>query len=509
MVCVVYSALLHCLTGQIVQVEADISDGMPGMELVGFLGSEVKEARERVRMAIKNCGFPMPLRRITLNLSPANIRKYGTGFDLPMAVAILQAMGQIPQEATEKAVFFGELNLSGAVTSINGVLPLALCAKKAGFQRCFVPAANAAEAVLAEDMEVYPVSSLHTLMNHLTGTERIHCCKQDVDLSSKSPAYEYDLKYVQGQPIARRGLEIAAAGLHNIVMIGEPGAGKSMLSKCLPSILPPLNTEECLEVSSIYSVAGQLQEGCGLMRERPFVSPHHTVTEVAMTGGGIYPRGGLIALAHKGVLFLDEMPEFKRDALECLRQPLEDREIRINRSSGSYTYPADFMLVGAMNPCPCGAYPDRKRCNCTSTQRRRYLERLSKPLMDRIDICIEVRNVAYEELISDKRQEDSETVRKRVANAQEIQFARFKRAQFNARMSREQIETYCRLDGGCEKIMERSFETYRLSARGYYRVLKVARTIADLDGEDTIREAHLIEALHFRYADLLAEWKGV
>ena len=316
MVRVVHSAGLHCLSGYIVQVEADISDGMPGMELVGFLGSEVKEARERVRMAIRNSDVSLPVRRITLNLSPANIRKYGTGFDLPMAVAILKAMECVDGELTEDAVFFGELNLSGTICAINGVLPLVLCARQAGFHKCFVPKENANEAAIVQDMEVYPAGSLKELIAHLNRETMIPRMKQNKEHFANEGNGDdtYDLKYVQGQPFARRGLEIAAAGLHNIILVGEPGAGKSMLSKCLPSILPPLTLDECLEVSSIYSVAGELRGDKSLLVNRPFVSPHHTVTDVALIGGGAYPKAGLAALAHKGVLFLDERPEFKREA---------------------------------------------------------------------------------------------------------------------------------------------------------------------------------------------------
>lgn len=505
MVRVVHSAGLHCLSGYIVQVEADISDGMPGMELVGFLGSEVKEARERVRMAIRNSDVSLPVRRITLNLSPANIRKYGTGFDLPMAVAILKAMECVDGELTEDAVFFGELNLSGTICAINGVLPLVLCARQAGFHKCFVPKENANEAAIVQDMEVYPAGSLKELIAHLNRETMIPRMKQNKEHFANEGNGDdtYDLKYVQGQPFARRGLEIAAAGLHNIILVGEPGAGKSMLSKCLPSILPPLTLDECLEVSSIYSVAGELRGDKSLLVNRPFVSPHHTVTDVALIGGGAYPKAGLAALAHKGVLFLDEMPEFKREALECLRQPLEDGEIRISRNNGSFRYPADFMLVGAMNLCPCGAYPDRSRCSCTQSQRKRYLDRLSKPLLDRIDICIEVKNLQYAQLSENIIQEDSKTVRKRVEMAKQIQFERFGEAKFNASMSREEIGQYCFLSQTGEMIMERAFHKYNLSARGYYRILKVARTIADLGNSRDIGDEHLIEALHFRYTDLL------
>ncbi len=501
MVKIVYSAGLKCLEGYIVQVEADLSDGMPAMDLVGYLGSEVKEARERVRTAIKNSGYDMPLKRITLNLAPADIKKYGTGFDLAMAVGILKTLGVIPDRPTEDAVFLGELNLSGSVCPIRGVLPLVLHAMRAGFKRCYVPKENAAEAALVTQMEILPVSSLAELAEHLCGENRIAPI-QNVDHAETLEDETCDLKYVHGQMIAKRGLEIAASGMHNVILFGEPGSGKSMLSKCIPSILPPMTMEEKLEVSSIYSVAGKLTGTAALIGKRPFVSVHHTVTDVALIGGGAYPRAGLAALAHKGVLFLDEMPEFKRSALEAMRQPLEDRMIRISRNLGNFSYPADFMLVGAMNPCPCGAYPSAS-CSCTFVQRKKYLERLSKPLLDRIDLCIEVRNPSYEELNLSSLEEDSATVAKRVKAAMARQFCRFSKPRFNSQMDAQEIRVFCEPDEEGKKIMEKAFEKYRLSARGYHRILKVARTIADLDEKERIGADHLIEAIRFRNADLL------
>ncbi|MBR6451108.1 MAG: YifB family Mg chelatase-like AAA ATPase [Lachnospiraceae bacterium] len=501
MVSILHSALLYCLEGQIVQVEADVSDGMPGMELVGRLAREVTEARERVRNAIKNSGFELPVRKITLNLSPANIPKVGTGFDLAMAICILQATGVVRPDRTKDAIFLGELTLSGMTNPIHGILPLVLCAKRAGFSTCYVCAQNAEEAALAEGMTVYGVQDLAGLVSHLNGRSGLHPAGRCATLQEQGAGYEQDLKNVHGQSLAKRGLEIAVAGSHNILMSGPPGAGKSMLSGCIPSILPPLTLEECLEVTSIYSVAGKLPKGSPLITKRPFVSPHHTVTDIALTGGGFHPRAGLVTLAHKGVLFLDEMPEFNRSVLENLRQPLEDQKIMIARNGGSFSYPADFMLVGAMNPCPCGAYPDKSKCSCTTTQRRRYMGRLSKPLLDRMDLCIHVQGLNYRELSDSGQEEDSKTVRSRVVAARRIQEARFGKTKCNARMKPDEITRFCALDEKCNALMESAFERLSFSARGYHRILKVARTIADLAGEERIREEHLAEALMFYRTD--------
>jgi len=501
MVSCIHSAGLHCLEGFVVHVEVDVSNGLPGTDLVGFLGSEVKEAKERVSVAIRNSGFDLPPKRIVMNLSPAGVRKSGTGYDFPMAVGILQAMGVFDAKATEGAAFIGELNLNGQLCPVNGILPLVLAAKKAGYLKCFIPKDNAGEAGVIQGVTVYPLSTLKETVACLLGqTEVMPISGTADDVKSGSKESGLDLKNVQGQTFARRGLEIAASGMHNLLLMGPPGAGKTMLSKCIPSIMPPLTMEECLEVSSIYSVAGKLAQH-SLITERPFVSPHHTVTGIALSGGGVNAKAGLVALAHKGVLFLDEMPEFQRKTLEILRQPLEERRMIVSRNGGNYVYPADFMLVGAMNPCPCGMYPDLSRCSCTTNERKRYMERLSKPLMDRMDLCVEVSNMKYEDLMNKSEQESSEQVRKRVIRAQNIQRSRFCEARFNSSMNNEEVEKYCLLSEGGRQILEKAFDKFRLTARSYHRILKVSRTIADLAGSDLIQNEHLVEALCFRLPD--------
>lgn len=499
----VLSGGVHGIDSYLVCVEADIAEGMPVFELVGYLGSEVREARERVRTALKNTGFAMPVKRVTVNLSPANIRKRGTGFDLPVAISILISMGELRAESIEETVVAGELLLSGKVGGIRGVLPILLAAKRAGYRRCIIPKGNAAEGAVVDGMEIIGVESLAQLSDYLRGSCPINpepfLGKKLLGLKSE---YGYDLKDVQGQCFVKRGLEIAAAGMHNLVMFGPPGAGKTMLAKCIPTILPPLSMEECLEVSAIYSVAGRLGGSQTLITQRPFVNPHHTITDKALIGGGVSVRPGTISLAHRGVLFLDEMAEFSKNALEVLRQPLEDKQIHIIKSGGGCTYPADFMLVGALNPCSCGAYPDLAKCTCSETARRRYLGRLSKPLMDRMDVCMEVPQIKFRELTKKQESESSKTVRKRVIKAQNIQEARFAGAAnnlfFNSQMGAGEIDRHCQLKASGQKLMEAAFHRMGFSARAYHRILKVARTIADLDNCAQINEYHLAEAIHFK-----------
>ncbi len=490
----------------VVRVETDISDGMPGNCLVGFLGNEVKEAHERVWTAIKNVGFNIPPKKITLNLAPANIRKHGTGYDLPMALSLLAAMGELSSESLEGTLFCGELSLNGKVGAIRGVLPIVKLAKDSGIKRCVIPKANAKEGAVIGGIEIIAVDDLAELIAFLKGKIKIEA-ENDIcgDLFYENNI-ETDMCDVQGQEVAKRGIEIAAAGMHNVLMIGPPGTGKTMLSKCVAGILPPLTKEECLEVSAVYSVAGLLGEKKGLITDRPFISPHHTVTDIALTGGGNSPKPGLTSLAHRGVLFLDEMPEFSKKTLEVLRQPLEDKVIHISRNNYMCDYPADFMLVGALNPCPCGMYPDMKKCTCSSRSINNYIGRLSRPLIDRMDICMQVSRPDIKDILYRKKGESSFEVRKRVVKAQEIQKARFSSDStyksnsilFNSQMKIDDIERFCELSDSCVRIIEKAMDKYDLSARAYHRILKTARTIADLAGEEKIREENIVEALFYK-----------
>ena len=497
---------IHGVDGFCVRVEADISDGMPVFDLVGYLSGEVREARERVRTALRNSGYSFPVKRVTLNLSPGNVRKHGTGYDLPMAVAILAAMGEVKSERLEESIILGELMLDGSVSMINGVLPMVIKARSMGIRRCIVPVANAAEGAMADDMNIIGVSDLREAVAYLNGEKDIKPYDvREATENNINESSEYDLKFVKGQKMAKRGLEIAACGMHNFLMVGAPGAGKSMLAKCIPTILPPMTKEEALEVMSIYSVAGLLSKGSGMPVARPFVSPHHTVTDIAMTGGGTYPRPGNISLAHRGVLFLDEMAEFSRYTLEVLRQPLEDRSITVTRSQGTYVYPADFMLVGAMNPCPCGAYPDLRKCKCTEASRKKYLSRLSRPLLDRMDICVDVERLDYTQMLGDEEAESSDEVRKRVIRVQAIQRERFGGSgiHFNSQMGSEDIAKYCVMDKEEKEWLGDAMAKLDISARSYSRVLKVARTIADIDGSVKINRLHLKEALMLNSSEIM------
>ena len=505
MVCSVRSLGLHGVSGYLVSAECALSGGLPAFDVVGLPDTAVKEARERVRSAIKASGFDFPVSRITVNLAPADRKKGGTMYDLPILVGILAASGQLPFRGMEDAALIGELSLSGALRPVSGVLPMALAARRAGLKRLFVPADNAPEATLADGMEVYPVETVKALAAHLQGEKLI----EPAPVWSPDGALTAgpDFSDVKGQEGTRRALEVAAAGGHHILMSGSPGSGKSMMAKRLPSILPDMTREEALSCTEIYSVLGLTSREHPMVTRRPFRSPHHTISPAGMAGGGSGLRPGEISMAHNGVLFLDELPEFDQSVLEVLRQPLEDGQTQITRVSGSVTYPSRFMLVCAMNPCRCGWYGHPSgRCTCTPQAIQRYLGRLSGPLLDRIDICVEVPALEYEELSAPRGQgESSSAIRARVNAARAIQTARFgpEGPACNAQMGPGELQEFCRLDEACQKLIQGAYESLGLTARSYDRVLRVARTIADLDGAGDIELPHLAEALQYRPPEYL------
>ncbi len=498
----VQSAALNGLDAYLVRVEADISDGMPQLLMVGYLSSEVREAGDRVRTAMRNTGILLPPKRITVNLAPAGIRKAGSRFDLPVAAAILASLEKIPGESLNNVMLTGELSLSGQVLPVSGILSLVEAARDSGIRRCIVPARNAAEGAVLDGMEIVGVSSLGQLIEVLRHPEKAVREKVDTDrlLREQNQTWEMDFAQVNGQAVAKRAAEVAAAGMHNLLMIGPPGSGKTMIAKRIPGILPPVSLEEGLEMTKIYSVAGLLPEQTSLMLKRPFRAPHHTVTPEALAGGGRIPAPGEISLSSGGILFLDEFPEFKRSALEILRQPLEERRVCISRAAGTYVFPAKCMLVAAMNPCACGYYPDRKRCICTEQEVSRYLGKISRPLLERIDICTEVSAVSYEELTEKQQNESSLKIRKRVEAAHQMQQERYRELSihFNGHLNGEQVEFYCPLGKKEQKLLKNAFGKLNLSARAYYKIIKTARTIADLDQEERILEQHLLEAIRYR-----------
>ena len=499
----VMSATLRGLQVEFVQVEADVSNGLPMFHMVGYLSSEVKEAGERVRTAVKNSGFGIPAMKVVVNLSPANMRKKGNLYDLPIAIAILKAIGLIRDDNNEKRLFLGELSLNGSVKGIRGILPIIMEAKKQGYQTCIVPKENLKEAELVARIKIIGVSTLEEACSILNGEKEVEVSKQWSDVVVFEPEEKLDYSDVKGQEMVKRAAEIAVAGNHNLLMIGPPGAGKSMIARRIPTILPPLTIEESIELTKIYSVVGGLDASNPLIQKRPFREVHHSCTQSALIGGGIVPRPGEISLAHKGVLMLDEIAEFRKSTLELLRQPMETNLVRILRTVGEYEFPAEFLLVAAMNPCPCGNYPDRNKCRCTYSQIQKYLGKISQPLLDRIDMCVEVERVRYEYLLPGQNAESSNEIRKRVIRAREIQKERYKNLGIftNSQLTVKQMEKFCFLGPQEEKLMQHAFQAMNMTARTYYKVLGVARTIADIEGDKRINSAHLREALCYRMLD--------
>ncbi len=500
------SGALLGIHAYLVSVEVDIAAGLPGFCMVGSLSGEVRESKERVQVALKNAGFDIPPTHITVNLSPADCRKEGTAFDLPIAVGILQAMGLFARETVKNTLFLGELGLNGEIRKVKGVLPIVREAASQGIMQCIVPKENALEGAVIPGVVVRGVDNIVELLGFLqemsARREKI-LPRAVLDISGlfeKRGEVSCDFAEISGQETAKRAAEIAAAGFHNLLMVGPPGAGKSMIAKRIPGIMPPLTLEESLEVTSVVSVAGLLKEQEALITTRPFQNPHHTISVAALTGGSSLPKPGIISLSHRGVLFLDEMPEFPRYILDSLRQPMEERSVHLAKAGGNVTYPANFCLVCAMNPCPCGYYPDLNRCRCTQTQVKKYMGKISGPILDRIDLCVELQAVDITKLHTARRAESSESIRSRVMKARKQQEERFfgSGKQFNGDMDTGEIEKYCRLGNTEKKYMEQIYTSLKLSARAYHKILKVARTIADLAGVEQIQTEHLLEAACYR-----------
>jgi len=502
----ILSSATYGIDAYLIEVETNVEKQIPGFIIVGLPDSAVKESKERVLAAVKNSGYEFQPKKITVNLAPADIKKEGSAFDLPIAMGLLSALEMINNNSLDEIVFLGELSLDGKLRPVKGALPISVEAKKKGIKRIILPKDSSAEASIVEGIDVYGVEDLNQVVSFINNETELKPVKSDREkIFSQVNRYHLDFSDVKGQENVKRALEVAAAGAHNIIMIGPPGSGKTMLAKRFPSILPPMTFEEALETTKIHSIAGVLPKDTALITERPFRSPHHTVSDAALVGGGSFPRPGEISFAHHGVLFLDELPEFKKNVLEVLRQPLEDSKVTVSRSKLSLEFPANFMLAAAMNPCPCGFFTDpNKECTCTSQSIQKYMAKISGPLLDRIDIHIEVPAVKYKELSANTSSEKSETIRERVIRSREIQLKRFNELPevfTNGDMGSKEVRKFCKLDSSGEELLKMAMTKLGLSARAYDRILKVSRTIADLDNSENILSQHISEAIQYRSLD--------
>lgn len=485
-----------------VRVEADVSDGLPSFAMVGYVSSQVKEAQDRVRTALRNIEIALPPKKITVNLAPADIRKEGAGFDLPVAGAILCSLGYIPAEALEKVLMLGELSLNGEVRGVSGVLPIVMAARELGCRCCIIPKENLREGRLVQGIMVVGVNNLTDVIHQFTQNHQPHQEEEPLDFEEE-PEYQLDFGDIKGQETVKRAAAVAASGMHNLLLIGEPGSGKTMIARRIPTIMPGLTMEESLEITKIYSIAGLLEQENPVIKIRPFRAPHHTASPQALAGGGRIPKPGEITLAHRGVLFLDELPEFSKSSLEILRQPLENQKINLSRVQGNFTFPANIMLICSLNPCPCGYYPNMNRCTCTPTAINNYLNKISQPLLDRIDLCVEAPAVSYEEMTGKEGGITSIELRKIVTRVHEIQRRRYQgtKLRFNSDLGSREIEEYCPVNNQGRELLEKAFRGQMLTARGYHRIIKVARTIADMEEAEEISQKHVSEALAYRMLD--------